>query len=372
MKKILFFARDPGGVNVILPVYRQMKNRFETIVYAKDFAVERIKRQNIPVKNIVEEYKLEGEESLCDFLLDIKPDAVVTGTSLDDYTERYLWSAAEKLQIKSYAVLDQWTNPGIRFSKYGYGQKDIYERCHKHIYYPWRILVMDELAKTLLIKDGIVESRIVVTGQPHFGCIQKKYQQAQEVYDKRYWNIVYVSEPISQNYDDGKTELYWGFDEKTIFFQLYDSLTKIVPYLPKKVRIIIRPHPREISDNWKKVDGALECEDLKIIVDAKNDNFSILKSADIVCGMSSMFLIEAAICQKPILSVEIGLCRENPFVLDKVGICSSVVTKEELLRQLKETFAKLQTGEQKVGLNFGYIKGASERIVSLIEGEIDL
>ena len=52
--KILFFARDPGGANVILPVYKKCQGRFETLLYAKDFALKKIMSQgDIPVKDII-------------------------------------------------------------------------------------------------------------------------------------------------------------------------------------------------------------------------------------------------------------------------------------------------------------------------------
>ena len=119
MIKILFFARDPGGVNVILPVYKKCQGRFETLLYAKDFALKKIMSQgDIPVKDIARECGCGNYSEVLDFLAKTSPDFIVTGTSLDDFTERYLWKASEELHIKSFAILDQWMNLGIRFSEY--------------------------------------------------------------------------------------------------------------------------------------------------------------------------------------------------------------------------------------------------------------
>lgn len=372
MKKIIFFARDPGGANVILPVYEKTKTQFETLVYAKDFALSKMRAEGIPVIDIEQECQSTKLEAVCGFLKRIAPDVIVTGTSLDDFTERYIWKAAEGLHIKSFAILDQWMNLGIRFSGYTYEQEELYESCHEHCYLPYRILVMDELAKTLIMKDGIDETRIVITGQPHFESVHAKYRQAQPAYDGEYWNIVFVSEPISNDYDGNEKEkLYWGYNEKTIFYRLYNCLTKMADSLPKKIRIVIRPHPREDINNWNEVIQTLSCESIMLELDAQNDSFSILKSADIVCGMSSMFLLEAVICEKPILSIEIGLCRENPFVLDKVGICHSILTEAELSLRLAAMFKKLQGIERSELLDFKFIKGAIGNIISVIEEETD-
>lgn len=372
MKKIIFFARDPGGANVILPIYEKVKNQFEALVYAKDFALQKFRAAGISAIDIQRECKTTEMSAVCDFLKRSNPDVIVTGTSLDDYTERYLWKAAEDLQIKSFAILDQWMNLGIRFSEYTYEQEELYEKCHEHRYLPYRVLVMDELAKTTLIEEGIDETRIVITGQPHFESVYDKYQQAKPVYDREYWNIVFVSEPISQDYDgNDKEKLYWGYNEETVFGQLYGCLTKIAGSLSKQIRVIIRPHPREDIRHWEEIIRTLSCDNVVLVLDAKSDSFSILKSADIVCGMSSMFLLEAVICEKPILSIEIGLCRENPFVLDKVGISRSILTEEELFLRLTQTIGRLQDKEQIETLEFNFIRDAIGNIASVIEEEID-
>lgn len=371
MKKILFFARDPGGANAILPVYKKVRNQFETHIFAKDFALKKIAAEgNIPAADITKEYAKGSYREIYDFLKKLNPDLIITGTSLDDFTERYLWKASEEMRIKSFAILDQWMNPGIRFSEYTYEQEEIYEKHRRHCYMPYRICVMDELAKTMLIKEGIDETRIAVTGQPHFDTIFQTYKKAEASYPGDCINIVFASEPILQDYDRNNFEnSYWGYNEKSIFFHLYSCLKTIAMDASKSIRIILRPHPRENTETWIETIKPLENKNLRIVIDNKHDSFSILKSADIVCGMSSMFLLEAVICKKPILSIEIGLCRENPFVLSKLGICPSIMTEEELSRQLTQTIRNLCNGKGEKSINFEYKKGAIENIISTIEKE---
>lgn len=360
-----------GGLNVILPVYKESENSFEPFIYAKDFAFQKLRAEGISVINIEQECRIE-EEEIYHFLKRVNPDVVVTGTSLDDYTERYLWKAAERLRIKSYAILDQWMNLGIRFSEYTYAEAELYKKCHEHCYLPYRILVMDELAQRMLIEEGVDGERIVVTGQPHFETVYAKYQQVSEVYDRKYWNIVFVSEPISNDYDkNDKQKLYWGYNEKTVFRQLYDCLLRQADCLSKDIRLIIRPHPREDINNWKEIVQTLSSKHIMTELDEKNSSFEILKSADVICGMSSMFLLEAVICEKPIVSIEIGLCRENPFVLDRIGICHSVLTEEELSFRLMRILKKLQETGQKEILKFKFVENAVKNIISVIEKEID-
>ncbi|MEY8238251.1 hypothetical protein AALA36_21585 [Lachnospiraceae bacterium 66-29] len=55
MKTVLLFARDPGGANVILPLYEKMKVKYQVCVYAKDFAVKRFQNAGVPVRDLEEE-----------------------------------------------------------------------------------------------------------------------------------------------------------------------------------------------------------------------------------------------------------------------------------------------------------------------------
>ncbi len=70
------------------------------------------------------------------------------------------------------------------------------------------------------------------------------------------------------------------------------------------------------------------------MVDKELDAKLYIRYADIICGMSSMFLIESAISQKKILSIQIGLKRDNPLVLEKMNVLKTIRTKEDLEIQL--------------------------------------
>lgn len=378
MKTVMLFARDPGGANVILPVYEKIKNTYRTLVYAKEFALKKLRDNGILAEDIEEECKAGTYGDVKSFLKRHIPDLIITGTSLDDFTERYLWKAAEELQIKSFAILDQWTNLGIRFSSCDYSREEEYQRQPRHPYLPYRIFAMDELAKKLLEKDGIESDKIILSGQPHFDTVRDRFLHATEVYPGDRWNVVFVSEPICQDYDGcNGGELYWGYNERTIFDSLYLCLETAAECCKCKIRLIIRPHPRENPGHWNAVMKKQGNDDIMIDTDTTNDSFSVMKSADLICGMSSMFLLESVICGKTVLSIEIGLKRENPFVLDRTGHCKSILSEEQLLDHLKLIFSHKGSGRagdtEEVSYRIGYPKGvqnAAERILQSIEEEI--
>lgn len=380
MKKVMFFARDPGGANEIRPVYEKMKEKYQTLLYAKEFAFERFQDENLPVKELG---TCGGEtyEDILAFLKEMNPDAVITGTSLDDFTERYLWKAAETLHIKAFAILDQWVNLGIRFSGCDYSRAEEYHRRREHPYLPYRILAMDELAKEQLLKDGVSEDKIALTGQPHFDMVRDQFQRARQVYDRMRWNVVFVSEPLHQDYDNNsEAESYWGFNEKSIFGSLYRSLEYLAEANACKIRLIIRPHPRENRKGWEQVIKEVGKDSVTLEMDTVNDSFSVIKSADLVCGMSSMFLLESIICGRSVVSIEIGLKRENPFILDRTGHCRSILSEEELQKKLLQVYSSSEDENAKIPRGgvleniIGYPKGicnATEEVVRLVEEEME-
>ena len=119
-KKYLLFARDPGGVNVVAPLVSELTLMGQEVsLYGKDFALSRFKNYQLDPINIIDEINKISVEGLTSFLKKKSPDVVITGTGADDMTEKLIWKSCKDLRINSYAVLDQWVNYGIRFSRWG-------------------------------------------------------------------------------------------------------------------------------------------------------------------------------------------------------------------------------------------------------------
>lgn len=366
VKKVLLFARDPGGANTLVPLYEKLRQQYELMVYGKDVAVGWFKKEGIFCKDIRDECKKIDLDSIQLFLKSKNPYFIITGTSLDDYTERYLWKSAEALGLKSFAILDQWTNVGIRFSKYGYKDCEKYERAREHPYMPHRILVMDRLAKEILQEEGIAEDRIWITGQPHFERIYKQYESGRKILDESEYNVLFVSEPITQDYEGGcDTCSHCGYNEKSIFSSLHECLNEIAESYHRRIRIIVKPHPREKEENWTNIINAARGGNIIAQCDTDSDKYDLLQSADLVCGMSSMLLLEAVICKKNILSIVVGLKGESPFILDRIHVCKSCRTKAELMSQLERMMNYGGTD-----ISFDYIKNPSENVIAYIEREM--
>lgn len=372
VKKILLFSRDPGGANAIIPLVLKLKERNKVFLYGKDVALQRYQTHNLKAKNIMDFCQEITIEEIEHFLEELQPDLIVTGTSADDNTEKYLWKAGERLGIASIAILDQWVNYGIRFSKYFVSEIQEYQRERTQDYLPTKILVMDAFAKKEMQKEGIKEEKIIVTGQPYFDVFMEQLKNISNKTIKEYreslgcreedFMFVYASEPISKIYGSEQGKAYWGYTEKTIFTSLQRELVSLTKQYGKQGKVIIRPHPKENKEAWSACLGTIE--NVTFQLDDSTDAKLLIKASDLICGMSSMFLMESALCDKKILSVQIGLKKENPFILDKKGIIKSVRTEQELKEQLQFF---LEGKMQQYELDIKY--GAIEKVIQEIERE---
>jgi hypothetical protein len=374
-KKVMFFSRDPGGANTVAPLYKKLKIKgYDVKIFGKDTALNKYIQYGVCGIDITSRVKTISQDEIESFLREEAPDFLITGTSADDFTEKYLWKASEKLGIKSFAILDQWVNYGVRFSKYSINELNEYEKMKEHDFLPFRILVMDEYAKEQTVKEGIEENRILVSGQPYFDYLIKKQENLQENIIKAYRDgigcneneflITYVSEPISKIYDEGdNSEHYLGYTERTIFKQFFNVLNNVVEDSEKKIKLIIRLHPKENENNYNDIIDLLYSKNISIKVDKKSDGFNLMCASDLICGMSSMFLIEAAYLQRAVLSIQIGLKRENPFILDKKGFLKSSLSEEEVDIKLRKILTDKNTGK----CAFNVEKGAVEKVINFME-----
>jgi hypothetical protein len=172
--------------------------------------------------------------------------------------------------------------------------------------------------------------------------------------------VLFASEPITSTYGAGALA-YWGYTERTILSSLVRAAEKIAGEAERSVVLVVRPHPKEGSDHF--LDIVAQCDRVRCLFDTGNSPWMLMKRADLVCGMSSMFLIESVILGRPVLSVQIGLCREDPFVLSRRGIMRSVISEGNLIACLRSAIIH---GMHPIS-TFDVIRNPVERIIAEME-----
>jgi len=131
----------------------------------------------------------------------------------------------------------------------------------------------------------------------------------------------------------------------------------------KNVSVILKPHPKENAAGYSDLAAGFKRQNLDIIIDGGSESFELIAVSDLVCGMSSMFLIESVILDKPTMSILVGLKRENPFILDRIGVLKSVLNREELNRKIESALS----GGEVPKYNFNIVRGAAERVIGYME-----
>jgi hypothetical protein len=372
-RRILIFSRDPGGTNAVMQLIeplRALQNQVD--VYGKDIALSIYRKLNMDCSDISDAIPTGTQEETIEFLRKICPDLVVTGTSSEDFTERHLWKAAESAGIASFAVLDQWTNYRLRLIPEGDGPTT--EHPASELVLPSFFFIMDEFAKKEMCALGIDREKLVVSGQPFFDYIRKTGDKFTAGDIKRLRQelngtedslvFVFASQPIaSVHLKNGMAEDHWGYTEKTVLKSLVGCLSKLTEELAVKVTLVLRLHPKDESNAYQDALADLPSS-IKVAFDRETDSSLLLKSADLIIGMFSMLLLEAAILERPFISVQIGLKRESPLIFDRMGSARSILSEEELEKTLREVL----NGKRRDVSNLKFEFGATERIVEYLEG----
>lgn len=369
MRRLFFFARDPGGMNALIPIIMKTSNIYQVFTFGKDYALECYqKRGGNCIKDITQYCNEVSEECLYNLLGEVIPDLIITGTSSDDFTEKYLWMAAARRGIKSIALIDSWVNYAVRFSQYSLNDMPVNPKYDLK-YLPDYIFTIDNFSKQEMLKEGIPEERIYVTGQPHLeyikNCILEVPDEEVESYRQKIGCsnntklVVFASDNISDSFNDTDNELFWGYNEKTIFPYVYKGLS-MAQLRGEQFVLLIRPHPKEDVNFWYRV--CKEKKGMKIIVDNSTIGDIVLRAADLIISMQSMFLVEAALVGKQIISLQIGLKKENPFILDRIGIVESILDYETFKQELLDFFS-----DKRRGIFWDVSGDALNRINDLIE-----
>jgi UDP-N-acetylglucosamine 2-epimerase len=350
MKKILFFACDPGGANAIIPLLKPLARQGKILIFGKGAALKKYQANGLRGGDIDKYLNPINTATVLRFLQKQSPAIIVTGTSANDMTEKYLWQASEQLRIPSLAILDQWMNYGIRFSRYGLKDIKKYSQDKQPQYLPTKILVMDDYAKQRLVKEGIAKEKIVATGNPYFEQILKsknsftkgKINKLKRSLGVRKNDIVvlFASEPLTLSYGDSKK--YWGFSEEETLLAIINSLNELMVKTHRGITLLVKLHPKESLNRFNRLLKDLIDNKINIIIEHSRSSLALIMTADLVCGMFSMVLQEAVMLNKPIVSVTIGLKRKTIFVLDDMGLAKSVLSRKELSSQLEKIIIKKQ------------------------------
>lgn len=212
-----------------------------------------------------------------------------------------------------------------------------------------KIFIWGDATKDALIEAGADIDQMEITGSPKYdSLITKLNDQSKSANLPK--TILFTTQPVSGN----------------INLQI---INEIEPYLKERnVRLIVKPHPSETADYYRK--GVKNSD----MIDVKNNDentIDLLLNTDIVILLSSTVGIEAAILGKPMISVNLT---NQTSVYVESGVALEVKNIKDLAPQIEKVISNdkiqktLAQCREEFVYNYAYLQNgkASERVVEAI------
>jgi hypothetical protein len=317
--RVLLAGHDSGGLNVIAPLLREWNDdpRFVPHFLAAP-TVRRDFRDRIPNIQFA-----AGADDLTEWLchrpaeLDVylqnvlskgQYDAVVCSTSAHALLERRLLNAAKSAGVPSVAICDMWCAYTERFHD---GQTWSL---------PDRLWVLDDAMRTAAEQvEWPSQLAINVVGSPLFAQLMRLRTTNGSGTARA---IRYISEPVSTSFPEA------GLDE----FVLADMLVSAATAAKLPVPIVIRPHPADSAEAWRRWTFARRAQGVSLDTLPMEEAVADTRLA---VGISSIMLAELRMCGVPVASLQPPSADRSYFCLpfENLGI-SRVAGVEQLARWL--------------------------------------
>lgn len=371
-KKIIAVCQDPGAACAIAPAIIELEKRgtYDLLVIGYRYSQEVFRNKGISFTTF-EELGMESAEAgqLSAFLDREKPSLLILGTSVvGDSLEKDLTLLAKEKNIRTLAVLDYWSNYWQRFSGTdGTGRLK---------YAPDFIAIMDDFAKEEMVREGFSEEKLIVTGQPYFDSIKDDYDNFTTEDRKRFLGslgvdkddlfVVFASQPIEKyrGAGSGKDD-FLGFTEKVSRDVLIGALNGIKKKTGVKFSLFIKLHPKEDLNDYNMT---REC-DFPVFVNQEADPRQLIFSADIVTGITSVFMVEAMFARKPVISIQPDLIKKDYLFTNDLGLTEGVYRQEDLEPVLARVILDKKAGKPAEGKQDKYLHhpNAAENLLKLID-----
>lgn len=314
---VRFAARDPGGANVLAAFLDRTAGSaqdFVPDVWSLPKAGEVFERAG--VRRRVFAPDVAGHVLAAAWAAS-PADALITGTSHYAGFESLLWAIARRHGCRSLALLDQWCNLAVRFAE---GRPD----C---------VGAIDAPQRDALIAQGFAPGDVLVAGHPWLADLMaNRGTQAAAPRTPAEGDaicVLFVSENIAADVASGRNAPY-GFDEIDAFDVVFRAACGAAAG-GTRVSLRVKLHPYEDPVRFEAhLKSLVPCPAVAVsIVPRGEAPRAWVLWADLVVGISSMLLFEALVLDRPVVSVQPGLARENTFMAGVQGYAQTLTDPDE-------------------------------------------
>lgn len=299
---VLVFVEDPGAANYLAEVPAALAKTGAHVTVVADGSA----RPYLTERGAT--FALASIDGAAEELVAAtKPAVVVLGTSENlDSRGLALVPAARARGIPTIGAVDAFANAAHRFR----GRTD-----DPLAFAPDRVLVPDVWTKDAFVALGMADDAVIVCGHPHYDHVLAERARLAEL-DRRALRarlfptasigdaplIVFVAE-ISTGLDpaqfrrsadyrlagrgerDGRTEI--------VLEELIDAVAAVAP----QAKLVVRLHPKNTVEELGALAGEVTA------LSRGGSPLEVVQSADLVVGMTSMLLFEAALLGKRTLAL---------------------------------------------------------------------
>ena len=328
MRAVVVLAREAGAAAALAPVARTLiaDAEFRVAIVAPDEAARAFERQGLPILGFPDD---PDDRQIDSLLAREDAAALLTGTSVYPDRDARWWNAAARRGIPSLALVDHWCNYAERFSF-----REPFD-CR-----PDAVAVIDETAAEGL-KRQRCPVRIEISGHPYFdellaaGAARERDRHLGRLElgvegDRQL--LVFASEPQASHFGTSLHHQGHGlYTEREVAAGVLRACATVAP----EAMLIIKLHPLEDVHAFDVMAEAVESLDTKVL--RSYPSTRLIAAADVVVGMTSMFLLESALMGVPTISIRPGgRDDEHPWIHD--GLIESVVDTSGVELALREAF----------------------------------
>ncbi len=323
----LFCATEAGGARELRPVILESRSKGMSSIILSSPATTPIFAQ---VSIDACDKNISSLEEAREFFQKHSINLLVTGTTGDICSERYLIAVARELGIPSMAILDEWYNYGLRFQN----------ENGDMVYLPDVICVQDQLSFEFAKEEGIPVEKLRITGSPSLFELSTQVRLFEEhppdrpvmmKKDDERLMLLFLSERLGEAYGTeaggkGSHGEYLGFYEGNVRCDLADALSA----LQQDVIVIEKLHPSEgmkpAPSHAKNVEWRVES--------GAHPIWPLLWYADCIIGMCTKALLEAAMLGRNAISYQPNAVRPELCTAARLGLVDLYTSKEQLVKDL--------------------------------------
>jgi hypothetical protein len=350
-KAVLFVAFDSGGAAVLAQLITRIivkRRNVRCLVFAGGPA-KNIFASSLPASGV----KNVGMREMRRLALLGRIDLAVSGTGVSSF-ERNAWRLCKKAGVRILAFVDAWNMMAERLAPGGGAVPD-------------RVGTPDSATRKEMVALGFPISSVFVAGQPYLEAVagSKLVSGKKRLGLKRKLGIergrfvlLFASEQFGRHY------AHYGYSEYDVIREVV-SACELLSREGLAIHLLVKLHPEEKRGKYGSYPFPTGFP--VSVVQKEISSREALSLADLVCGSTSVILLESALCGVPAISVQPGMAGKDNCRASSMGLVQLAEKKGDLSRLLEHALIKKEAAITPVRaprLNFA---GSCSRALSAID-----